>query len=83
MIAHAQKEFRAAKREEEAKQVDSWPQEDLIREVESRISKRNVGSDERLQEERLRLAEKGNLGWVQREVQPRQWADQVHHLSGI
>ena len=31
MIAHAQKEFRAAKREEEAKQVDSWPQEDLIR----------------------------------------------------
>ena len=31
MIAHAQKEFRAAKREEEAKQVDSWLQEDLIR----------------------------------------------------
>ena len=31
MIAHAQKEFRAAKREEEAKQVDSWPQEDLTR----------------------------------------------------
>ena len=36
MIAHAQKEFRAAKREEEAKQVDSWPQEDLIRKFESR-----------------------------------------------
>ena len=42
-----------------------------------------MGSDERLQEERLRLAEKGNLGWVQREVQPRQWADQVQYLSGI
>ena len=79
MIAHAQKEFRAAKREEEAKQVDSWLQEDLIR----GSSRGKVGSDERLQEERLRLAEKGNLGWVQREVQPRQWADQVHHLSGI
>ena len=79
MIAHAQKEFRAAKREEEAKQVESWLQEDLIR----GSSRGNVGSDERLQEERLKLAEKGNLGWVQREVQPRQWADQVHHLSGI
>ena len=53
--------------------------------IVSRTSKRNVGlgSHENLQEERLKLAEKGNLGWVQREVQPRQWADQVHHLSGI
>ena len=47
--------------------------------------KSKAGSEERKvvmekyfhQEERLRMAESGQLGWVEREVEARQWDDQV------
>ena len=68
MLAHAQKEFRAAGREEKAKQVASS--------VEMKVV---VVKAEKYchQEERLRMAESGQLGWVEREVEARQWDDQV------
>ena len=65
MLAHAQKEFRAAGREEKAKQVAS--SEELKVAIEKYFH----------QEERLRMAESGQLGWVEREVEARQWDDQV------
>ena len=65
MLAHAQKEFRAAGREEKAKQVAS-------------SEERKVAIEKYFhQEERLRMAESGQLGWVEREVEARQWDDQV------
>ena len=30
----------------------------------------------------MRMAESGQLGWVEREVEPRQWADQVEEHPG-